>query len=541
MIRVFTARSGAPTLSVDDVAVHSSYDPVREAARFAADSLGGESPATVVVLGEGIGHVTDAVRGLFPAARVIPVVYSAEVFRAARFGGDPPWYPGCGTTLSAHLRARLADFDVDGLRVLEWPPSARIYPAVSRAANEDVRQVVQEMNGSLVTTVATGRLWVRNTLANLLGIEEPVTGRPCDPRRPLVIAASGPSLEAAAGILAAHRGMFDLWALPSACGLLEAAGVAPDLVIMTDPGFYSLHHLWFTRLRCPVALPLSAARGCWSLHGDPGPRPFLLSQPSFFESSALGALGISAPTIAPHGTVAATAIDLALSATDAPVILAGLDMCSRDLLSHGRPNAFDALLRGAACRTEPHTSLLFARSAQQRMEPLPAAPRSRISPSLRVYAGWLDEASRLHPGRLVRLLPSPVALGGMAEIDAAGFRATVVSASAAAASSTPGNKLRPVAGFPSAPARRTRALALLDTWERTVSGKTIDLVDDPATPESAATGFAICAVLEPRLLLEARRRQRTGDAAGAAASREAMVASVVSFLRQLGDRIRGAA
>jgi hypothetical protein len=360
MIELFTAKSGAPSLKVDGVALHSPYDPRREAQRFVRQALGEEAPSAVIVLGECVGHITEAVAKAHPRALVLAAVYSPEIARAARLPTGASWDPSLPLALEEFLRQRLGELQIEGLRVIEWQPSARAFPQASRSANEAVRRVVQELNGSLVTTVAAGRLWLRNCFTNFLRIDTVLSGPLCSDARPIVIAAPGPTLEAAAGLLAEVRSRVALWALPSSCPFLKDRRLQPDLVVMTDPGFYALHHLQFASPACPLAMPLSAARGSWSLH--PRPSVVLLEQPFLVERSLLAAAGVSALSVAPHGTVTATAIDLALAATRAPVIVAGLDLGSQDLLSHARPNAFDRLLQLQSSRLEPHTSLWFARA-----------------------------------------------------------------------------------------------------------------------------------------------------------------------------------
>src|SRR5271157_710391 len=367
MIELFTARSGAPSMKVDGVAMHSPYDPTREADRFVQETFDGDLPSTVIVLGDCSGHVTAAVTRARPEALIIAAVYSEEIARAAPLRGAASWHPGVPLTFLEFLRVHLGELQIEGLRVVEWPPAARAFPAVSRAANEAVRQVVQELNGSFVTTVAAGRLWLRNSLVNFLHLQPVLAGRLCPPGRPVVIAAPGPSLEETGPLLSETRPAYELWALPSSCPFLLDSRLLPDLVVMTDPGFYSMHHLHFAPPPCPVAMPLSASRGAWSLPvggGQAGAPVFLLEQPVLFERALLGAAGVTAPLIPPHGTVAATAIDLALASTSGPVIVAGLDMAARDLLSHARPNAFDRLLHLQASRVQPHTSLSFHRAAE---------------------------------------------------------------------------------------------------------------------------------------------------------------------------------
>jgi hypothetical protein len=538
MIRVFAARSGAATLTIDGVAIHSAYDPEREAQRFIRDSLGDDVPSTVIVLGEGLGHLTTAVRARYPAVRTIRIVYSQEIFRAAPEGTDLAWHPGADRGLTGFLRSHLDEIDVEGLRVIEWPASARLFPAVSLMANRAVRQVAQEMNGSLVTTLASGRLWIRNTFANFLSLANPVAGAPCGRARPVLIAAPGPTLEHAVSLIREARASFELWALPTSCNLLESAGLSPDLIVMTDGGFYSMHHLQFSALSCPIAMPLSAARGSWNLNRKPGlTGPFLLEQPAFFESALLRAAGVTVPIVPPHGTVAATAIDLALSVTDAPVIVAGLDMCSLDILSHARPNAFDALLHLQAGRLTPHTSLCFQRASRQLMRRLEAGGRSRVSPSLLTYAGWLNEEHASGRNRLYRLLPSSVPLAGMRALDRTGFLA-LLSATRGGAR---GNQIHELAGYPQPSRRREIAAEMLQRWTAQIAAAGAVLSSGKTTPlEKFPEALALAGTIEPRFLIEARKKARAGDTAGARAAADAVMEGCAAFLRLLEEKTHAA-
>src|SRR5271169_898023 len=144
MIELFNAKSGAPSLRVDGVAMHSPYDPAREATRFVQETMGAERPATVIVLGECMGHVTEAVARLRPESILIAAVYSPEIARASVLRGVPVWHPGTAVAFSQFLRSHLGELQIEGLRIVEWPPAAHAFPAVSRSATEAVRQVVQE-------------------------------------------------------------------------------------------------------------------------------------------------------------------------------------------------------------------------------------------------------------------------------------------------------------------------------------------------------------------------------------------------------------
>ena len=565
MIETFTARSGALTARVDGIALHSPYDPAREARRFVEANVGQYAPSAVVVLGEGLGYVSAALESLYPGVRLIQVFYSDEIMTigngrgaaaAARSGlGDgvqgipvhggvgPAWCPGMKAGLSAFLASSLGELDLEGLRLIEWPPSARIFPAVSRNANQSVHRFVQELNGSFATTLAAGRLWMRNAISNFLAIDSTLVGELCPAVRPILIAAPGPSLEEAASLIAEVRSLVELWALPSSSLLLRERGLSPDLVVMTDPGYYSLHHVRFSSPSCPFAMPLSAARGTWDLpwmdRQEPPTAPFLLEQPGFFEKALLEEAGVHAPLIVPHGTVAATALDLALASTNAPVIIAGLDMCTRDISLHARPNAFDCLLHLQSTRLSPHYSLSFQRAAAQRVEHVPGAAGVRASPSLRTYAGWFNEPRPDIAPRAYRLLPSPVRLEGMRDLDPSSLRLLLDGSP-----ETPrGPRLRIHGAFPRREERHRIVSRLLKGWTdelaaahaTALSFQTLDLLGH--SPSLLSLAYHI----EPQRLLETRRKSRQGDSNGALAAAKEMLERCIDFLREISEKTGAAA
>ena len=534
MVELFTAKSGAPSLKVDGVALHSPYDPVREVRRFVQETIGRETPSVVVVLGECLGHLSRAVAEAHPRALVLPVVYSPEIAVAAGLPRRDAWDPSRRDALEEHLRARVGELEVEGLRVIEWPPSARAFPAVSRAANEAVRRVVQELNGSFVTTVAAGRLWLRNCFSNFVHLDQVLAGPRRAPGRPIVVAAPGPSLEQATAAIERARTRIALWALPSSCPLLLDRGLCPDLVVMTDPGFYALHHLQFSAPACPVVMPLSAARGTWAL--KPRPAAIFLEQPFVVERSLLSAARVSAPSVAPHGTVTATAVELALSCTDGPVILAGLDLGSRDLLTHARPNAFDALLQLQSSRILPHLGQWFVRDADLGSGAVPGTGGFRSTAALRTYAGWLEGGLHASRGRLYRLLPSPQALSSMQPIDERALR-DLLSAFPQGGAPPAGDPLR---GYPGAAERRGIARRLLGEWQETVRSARRRLTGDPRQGLDLAAQplvLDLAHLVSPRSVVDALRKSRRGEAAAARDSAAQALEDCGQFLGGLAEKL----
>jgi len=82
-LSIQTAKSGVPTALVNGRSIHSAYDPVAEAARWAEHQLKDcQEGEMLVVLGLGLLYHVEALRGIMPAKSVITVVVPdlAELF-----------------------------------------------------------------------------------------------------------------------------------------------------------------------------------------------------------------------------------------------------------------------------------------------------------------------------------------------------------------------------------------------------------------------------------------------------------------------------
>jgi hypothetical protein len=539
MLEVVSSRSGQPTARIKGTHLHSPYDPEKEARRFIRESIKQPNPSTVLLLGVGLGYLYREVVRSFPNAAVVLVFYHEAVCKS--FTAAPPtgmfWHPGQKGSLLQFLRSRIHELEAEGLAVVEWPASARVFPEVSLRANRALHQLYREIRGTLVTTAALGRRWLKNSLANFLGIEKifppPYRG---PGRGPIVIAASGPSLQDGIGFLSAHRELIELWALPSSLNFLLSRGLLPDSVVLTDPSYYAFHHL-----RCAkdhgihLTMPLSAARGSWRISA----RVSLVNQETPVERTLLDRAGVAAPVVRAQGTVAATALLLALGRRRTPVIFMGLDFCYRDIISHVRPNNFENWLAPKSNRLVPLHHLIFALAAKQ----APAGQTgSRGTLALETYAGWFREAGNTTGKRIYRLNPSEVELPGIDTIDEAGLERLIHRGRSSPGSSTARRDEAPPAlqGYPSRKRRTEIVSDVLAGWiERTEQltaavGRTAGL--EPLMRDSDTMSLLyLCNAAE---LTETRRILRLQGLEAGVEKTRALLENHRLFLRDLGRDIR---
>ena len=81
-IRLLPSKQGAFFLSLDGTALHSAYDPIREAAKTAA-ALDPQTEA-VIIAENGLGYLPLQAAGRFPAADILMIVPDASVCAVLR-------------------------------------------------------------------------------------------------------------------------------------------------------------------------------------------------------------------------------------------------------------------------------------------------------------------------------------------------------------------------------------------------------------------------------------------------------------------------
>ncbi|MBA7620034.1 hypothetical protein ES703_27376 [subsurface metagenome] len=533
MLKITTSRTGKTTALLNGVRLHSSYDPVREAERFIKERLKGEKPAVILLLGAGLGYIIQAIQHYFPYARVVPVFYSREVSSHSSRLVSSYWHPGLNQTLLSFLREEIPELDSEGLEIIEWPASARLFPDISRTAHLAASQLLKEHRGSLLTTVSVGKRWIQNSFINFVSINSTL----CEPSLPfslpILIAASGPSLERSAGLITRYRDRLFLISVPSAVFFLLENGLKPDLVIMTDPSFYAVYHLHpATGNKLKLAMPLSAATGTWRIPAD----IYLISQENFFERALLAQAGFKAPAIPPQGTVTATAMELALGLSSREVILTGLDLCYEDLRSHVRPNAFEFFLLGSVDRLHPFRSLMYARAVDSAPNILSRTTQPiRSGTALETYAGWFSGLNKERKARIFRLNPAAVKIPGMCEMHPQAldrflrdFKSSELKSYFVKRPQYPGIR------------KRTRiALSLLSDWDHRV-GRTMDCLcrDNNLkffTAENLQVGLAY--YVDPVSLTEIKKALRLEGEKKAVQKTLALLEKERQFLRLLSRKI----
>ena len=375
-IQFSRSRAGEKTCSVNGVHLHSAYDPMKEARRFVDAVELPFEPSLLVVVEPALSHCATFLRQRFPDTTLV-AIRLADCFGESNHLWDR-------TLHLSQVHQMLSLYGEDKVLAtlfLSWPPSQRAFPQEYRLCWENIRTLVETSRDILGTREFFGRRWLKNTLSFCAKVKHPHIVRAGS--SPILLAASGPSLETSLEPIKEHRASFFLIAISSALSPLLAAGILPDLCVSTDGGYWAKRHI----AACPVPLAVPAEAAI------PGPciegRIVPLQYGDGPETQLLEDCGIPALPALRNGTASGTALELALTLTSGPVFACGLDLSPHRGFQHCQPNALeeDALLLDN--RLQPKETRLF--SGQLHSRPL------------EIYGRWFsDQSQRLAP-RFCRL------------------------------------------------------------------------------------------------------------------------------------------
>jgi hypothetical protein len=394
--------------------LHSRYNPRAEAERYLDALTIGGGVAYFILIEPGLGYLVPALQSRYADSKII-VLHADSRFRAgtADQGGVSAWFPDSGEPVRRFLEREIPDVAASSVKIIEWRPSLRFYGEACLSLLAQTVEFIKRADAGFRTAAAFGGKWVANVFRNLRLIRHALRFQPMTV--PVIITGSGPGLEQALPRIFAMRDHAFILAASSSVLALRENGIAPDMVISTDGGSWALSHL-YPCFRAPLPngkgpLPNGekisrngkgpAPARAWSLAAALSAAipsqcaavPFLaLNDGSLWQSLILHELAIPSVIIPQAGTVAASALELALALSSGTVYLAGLDLSVRDIRTHVRPYGFDHLFFGAASRLRPVYSQCFARSGD-----------TRRGGSHAVYAAWFKNQLAAWPRRIFSL------------------------------------------------------------------------------------------------------------------------------------------
>ncbi|MDR2490876.1 MAG: DUF115 domain-containing protein [Spirochaetaceae bacterium] len=417
--KIEPAKSPYPTVRAGNLALHSLYNPLSEAEKFAASLAVPQNLRCCILIECALGYIIPFLRKKMHGAKIVSLhvsdfytsdaLYNSPIYIENKqffdeAAADAVWSPSRGP-LTAFLETAIDDTEAAYIKIIEWRPSLAVYGEKYAALLSDAAAFIQRIDANRRTTAGFGRRWFVNAIKNISHINKTVYLK-APLRTGCIVAGAGPSLDA--DLPALHKAAAGpapplVIAVAAALPSLLDCGVKPDIVITSDGGNWALFHLYQYVRACKTGGGGGTARQGGAAHSPPPlgfcvnaalPAP-VFDGPTFaiavhnYESALLEAAGVPHIRLAARGTVSATAVDVALRITDGAVWTIGIDLAAADIATHARSYYFNGFPPEQDCRLRPAYSRQFEK-----------AHNTKRGGSLNVYAAWFKEFRAAHHGRL---------------------------------------------------------------------------------------------------------------------------------------------
>ncbi|MCL2043225.1 MAG: DUF115 domain-containing protein [Treponema sp.] len=440
-IKFETTASGASTLTINGLYVHSPRDPERESRRLAEASLTKEIMAPVIVLGFGLGYTAQAIAAMGVQCPVIIVEKNLCLLRKAfelrdmsdlLTREDVAFVPGGSgegvVTALSHFTKNSSERPTP--RIIKNRTLTSIDEQWYSAVENRISAWVMRDGVNSATLKKFGKRWIRNILANAAGIRDlPGISRLAglamthnDPL-PVFLAAAGPSLDSIAPLLPEIAKRCILVAVDTSLSFMLKNGIHPDFSLVVDPQFWNSRHL----IRCasnhtrlvvesaaypPVLrLPFRGMFLCGSL--------FPLGK--FIEDRVdpKGDLGTG-------GSVATAAWDFCRILGAQEIWIAGLDLSFPGFRTHFRGAAFEEKALAESYRMNPAETWLVHALRDGIPFNAPALDGGQVLTDRRLslYATWFESSFRRFPNiKNYSFQTSGLAISGLEPADSAAILA----------------------------------------------------------------------------------------------------------------------
>ncbi len=400
------AKSGDKTCSFDGKYLHSKYNPLQEGERFVSNLEADFSPFCVIILEPALSYCALPLRKRFPGAKICCVRFSNDFSEY-----DSKWdYVFYGAkenflNLSEDLFNALGEENLISGLFFDWQASKNIFPELNAKCWKEIQKAVLKARDVLGTRSYFSKRWLKNSVLFCKNIQKGFTAGKTE--KPVLIAASGPSLASSVPFIKKFRGCFFLIAVSSAFLPLLENGIEPDLTISSDGGFWAKRHFFVPGIKnYGHVFALEAEGASFSkIYEENEIVP--LCYEDGLEQSLLKAVGCPFMISRRNGTVAGTALEFALEFTTQKVFLAGFDQAPASAFQHTQPNALEIISQKSDSRLSPkETRITKSRFGSEK--------------SLEIYRNWFSANSARFEPRVSRISDNynfPYALGKIKDIN----------------------------------------------------------------------------------------------------------------------------
>ena len=359
---LLNAKNGSLTATENNMALHSKYNPEREAVQFIS-RFSEEQHQAVVFLSFGLGYAPiEFARTHLSVPMIIAEPDSSYIFQAMTVLDWTPVLEHENLIFAVNapvdvMRSILGQYKSSSVCILSTPSQTAHCQEYAQAVKEILRQNSQKETINTNTLEKFSHLWLSNSCRNLNLIDtldgiQKFAGlnAKLSRRLPFTILAAGPSLSTIIPHLKEIHEKSITVCVDTALHSCLASGVEPDFIILVDPQYACAMHLEFLSSPHSVLVTESAA---WPSVFRFECRETVLCSSMFpigqYFEKKLGYKG----KLGAGGSVTTTAWDFARVCGATEIYIAGMDLGFPGRQTHIRGSQFEEREHRTSSRLNP--------------------------------------------------------------------------------------------------------------------------------------------------------------------------------------------
>ena len=335
-LQILDAKDGEKTAFYNNVYLHSSYSPKKEAGRWVDNINLLFEPESIIITEPALAFQLPYLKARFPNCKIAAVRYSHD-FDAYNTSFDFVFYAEKEGQLFSSLTRSFSEEKIYSVLFLSWTASEKAFPKENKRAWQEIKQALERAKTLLVTRQCFEKRWLLNSLNLLKYTEHFFEVKKTD--LPILIAASGPSLSDCIKEIKKNQEKFFIIALSSAILPLLKNDIKPDICLSSDGGYWAKAHLKsLFENDLPLAIPLEAALPKKLFKSK---RIIPLAYSDGPSAELLKALKLDFTKAERNPTVSGSALKLAENITSGKIFFAGLDLAVSRGFNHTQPNELE--------------------------------------------------------------------------------------------------------------------------------------------------------------------------------------------------------
>jgi hypothetical protein len=330
------SKDGEKTAKANGFFLHSQYSPQKEAQRFVELLTCPFQPEYIVITEPGIGYITSFLKEKFPSAKIGAIRFTNE-FDSFNSRFNFIFYKKSGISIQNQLQNYFSEDKIFSVFFVSWKPSEKAFQKENDEVWKEIKAALDYSKTILVTRQFFEKKWLLNTINFIKYSKNYYSLIKSD--LPVIITASGPSLEENIPVIKNLQNISLIVALSSALPVLLKNNIIPDLCMTTDGGYWAKEHLKQLR-KNNIPLAMTCEADCQKL--------FLKNNPVIplyyndgLSKKICGLTEIPFVKVERNGTISGTALELFLNFTSDKIYFFGLDLCEAKGFQHTQPNELE--------------------------------------------------------------------------------------------------------------------------------------------------------------------------------------------------------